>query len=166
MAASLPGRTDNEIKNVWHTHLKKRLKQNQEANSETKPKPKRKAKRESKIKTESETPGTLSMSPQPSSSEVSSITTGETHQFIDVKDEKMESFENFPEIDESFWSEALSSSIDDNSINEITQPQSSFPVVAMEPGYNCSLTVADDCMDFWYNVFLTTGDESALTPLF
>lgn len=25
IAAALPGRTDNEIKNVWHTHLKKRL---------------------------------------------------------------------------------------------------------------------------------------------
>jgi len=25
IAAKLPGRTDNEIKNVWHTHLKKRL---------------------------------------------------------------------------------------------------------------------------------------------
>jgi len=25
IAAQLPGRTDNEIKNVWHTHIKKRL---------------------------------------------------------------------------------------------------------------------------------------------
>ncbi|CAH8381149.1 unnamed protein product [Eruca vesicaria subsp. sativa] len=33
IASKLPGRTDNEIKNVWHTHLKKRLSSNTPLNA-------------------------------------------------------------------------------------------------------------------------------------
>ncbi|XP_044487253.1 transcription factor MYB4-like [Mangifera indica] len=159
IAARLPGRTDNEIKNVWHTHLQKRFKQNQEKpNSETKPQRKTKAKPETNISRESETSGIVPPpSPEPSSSEFSSVTTGETNiEYVTVKEEQNESLENFPVIDESFWSEALPS--ESVKISNERQVQSVFPI--LEPGFNGGSKMVDDCMDFWYNMFLKTRDES------
>jgi transcription factor MYB, plant len=34
IAAQLPGRTDNEIKNYWNTHLKKHLRRESSSNGE------------------------------------------------------------------------------------------------------------------------------------
>ncbi|XP_022761151.1 transcription factor MYB15-like [Durio zibethinus] len=201
IAAKLPGRTDNEIKNVWHTHLKKRLKQYQ-----TKPVTKHNPKSKSKIKCESsdnistsqlesghssssttgnipsrtEIPEQTPMSPQPSSSEVSSITdvniatTDREVNNMDIKAENMEySWECFPEIDESFWSDAPSS---DNSsalpLNFEGVPdefQSQVPSSsidhAMEPdhGYVQNL---DDAMEFWYDLFIRAGGEQDLITEF
>ncbi|XP_073151690.1 transcription factor MYB4-like [Henckelia pumila] len=84
MAARLPGRTDNEIKNVWHTHLKKRVARN--------PRPESKPKPESHIPYESP--------PNSPASDASSVTA--------AADSGHDQDKNFLEMDESFWSEVFS----------------------------------------------------------
>ncbi|KAK4855794.1 hypothetical protein QYF36_010950 [Acer negundo] len=191
IAAKLPGRTDNEIKNVWHTHLKKRLIKQNQANSDTKKHFK------SPIITKSESSqseseltnpaiNSLPMSPQQSSSDVSSVTavtTGETNDHMEEENKgehevvDIDSFEiNFPAIDESFWSDALSS---DNNTSQSTLDlgqgminnddqfqidQSLFSSVDFM-GYDYNAKSEHDGMDFWYNILLTTEGE-AMVPLF
>ncbi|XP_057469799.1 transcription factor MYB30-like [Actinidia eriantha] len=104
IAARLPGRTDNEIKNVWHTHLKKRLKSYQITKGQSLTLLKE---RDSHDSSESKSmdlnfPIQIPVSPQDSSSELSSVT-NLTAFLINMvpKDEQMDVFEKFSQIDES-----------------------------------------------------------------
>ncbi|KAI4318026.1 hypothetical protein L6164_025838 [Bauhinia variegata] len=174
IAAMLPGRTDNEIKNVWHTHLKKKLQKTEQISSETKKCSKRKIKRSdsnSSTITQSE-PASFNFpenetSVSTSSSDISSVEESKNMDTITVKSEDIESLET-PEIDESFWSEAT---MDDSPT--ITMPPSltisnEFPVQNpfqsvenFQQGYGFSSFV-DDGMDFWYDVFIRTEQSTEL----
>ena len=92
-----------------------------------------------------------SMSPRSSSSEdVSSVTEASvatSHNMI--KDEKIELDATFPDIDDSFWSEALSA---DNS--------GDIPLEFLEGTYDqaqVSPSNIGDGMEFWYDLFMKTG---------
>nr|VDC94230.1 unnamed protein product [Brassica oleracea] len=191
IAAKLPGRTDNEIKNVWHTHLKKRLEDYQPAKPKssnkkhgTKPKSQSVAAKLNSTRSESElgnssNPSFESLfSASPSTSdEVSSVTlmSHEGHNNeakmdnklgdISTADQDCFSFENFgADIDESFWNEALYSQDEHNYASnlEVTGFDDETQQEFQQLGSVGNEMVFDSEMDFWYDVFVRTGGEQEL----
>ncbi|CAN6997863.1 unnamed protein product [Brassica oleracea var. botrytis] len=191
IAAKLPGRTDNEIKNVWHTHLKKRLEDYQPAKPKssnkkhgTKPKSQSVAAKLNSPRSESElgnssNPSFESLfSASPSTSdEVSSVTlmSHEGHNNeakmdnklgdISTADQDCFSFENFgADIDESFWNEALYSQDEHNYASnlEVTGFDDETQQEFQQLGSVENEMVFDSEMDFWYDVFVRTGGEQEL----
>nr|GMD81620.1 myb-related protein Myb4-like [Ipomoea batatas] len=183
IAARLPGRTDNEIKNVWHTHLKKKLKGYQPPQNGKKQFPGKVAGAVAgdfagdSSTTTSEDDGSNGMnvlvsSPERSSSassEMSSVTEGAAVDApaVGVKQEDVNSSpEYLPEIDESFWTEEAAAGLPWVQVDE-------FPVVGASLANSDDVdrmmwhsTTLDDDMDFWYNVFVRSAGELPELPEF
>ncbi|XP_020206050.1 transcription factor MYB14 [Cajanus cajan] len=172
IAAKLPGRTDNEIKNVWHTNLKKRLQKTDHPNSHSKRVTRPKIKRSdsnSSIITQSE-PANLNFremdttSACTSSSDFSSVTVGDSK---NIKSEDIESLETMPVIDESFWSEAAMDETPTMSSQSLTisndmplqYPFNYEESFQQSHAYDSNF---DDGMDFWYDIFTRTSDSIEL----
>lgn len=145
MAAKLPGRTDNEIKNVWHTHIKKKLKNYQSPGDSNRQKIKESEPR-------SKNPNFFnhkdihgyeyrSISRQ-SSSELSSVTYSPVMTTPDiVKQEKLNSSKiTFSEIRKRYLPGAIEADQDLKTWFEMDQ--------------ELKCVERDDGKDFWYNLFI------------
>ncbi|KAK3153932.1 hypothetical protein QOZ80_2BG0183400 [Eleusine coracana subsp. coracana] len=176
IAAQLPGRTDNEIKNVWHTHIKKRL---QDADSAARKKQPRKTNKPAKNAAKAEaadvdaddapsqfTAASPGLSTSVSSGVTSSTltestaaadnaaTTSASASQVVVKVEETESFSTaeFPPIDESFWASADVMDMDLGAMDE-------------ELGLASSASKRDEDMEFWLKMLLESGDMRDLSVM-
>ncbi|XP_058209419.1 transcription factor MYB30-like [Rhododendron vialii] len=154
IAARLPGRTDNEIKNVWHTHLKKRLENYQRSCKLDSNGSSHESKATDFSTCLNPNPGIESIkyepaSPQDSSSEFSSVTDqiGLPNNTVFKYNDQIYGSETLPHIDDSFWSEELSAK------NSISTDDLGFGF-QLSPAKTLINTTTDDGMDFWYNLLV------------
>lgn len=145
---------------MWHTRLKKKLKNSQSSQVVTKPHaiksncPTQFQPKNSELYTKSEICGSGygSISPERSLSELSSVTDLSVAA-AGIKHEQMDSSEStFPVIGEGFWTEELV-------VEDLKMEHSEFRVINEDLEYKMpDNNKIDDDMDFWYNLFIGTRE--------
>lgn len=189
IAAQLPGRTDNEIKNVWHTHIKKRLEddpqpQDEAAGGRQEKKKARKgkptaAKRSSSAKKaadESEQQPFLTASPGLSSSVSSGLTFSTATESTAAAAVSVSSADNTSqsqelgaraEMDMESFSSAEFPPIDDSFWSSPDVMDMGLGAMDEELGLAGlhSSSTRDEDMEFWLQMLLESGDMKDLSVL-
>ncbi|KAF8108717.1 hypothetical protein N665_0104s0041 [Sinapis alba] len=158
IAAKLPGRTDNEIKNVWHTHLKKRLNKNQNNGGDTKDS------NGSNETTHEDKEHVMvhTTSPQQFSNSTTTLEISDNNN--NNKDDTM-SYEDISAlVDESFWSDVVSVDNSRNNEKKIEGWEGLLERNSKKYSYNNS-KLYDDDMEFWFDLFTSCRRIEAFSDI-
>ncbi|CDY35519.1 BnaA01g23930D [Brassica napus] len=156
IAAKLPGRTDNEIKNVWHTHLKKRLEDYQPTKPKTSNKKKSTKPKSQSVPAKSKSTKTESELASSSNPSFESLFSASPSASDEVSSETFTSHEE--DIDESFWNETLYSQDEENHTSNLDELQQEFQHLDSVGNE----MIFDSEMDFWFDVLPRSGGEQDL----
>ncbi|KAM0930623.1 hypothetical protein ACQ4PT_000823 [Festuca glaucescens] len=170
IAAQLPGRTDNEIKNVWHTNLKKRAEDDEKGTAAEGGEGRQKSRKQAKAKSATANGGVkheqLTASPGRSSSSMTCSTVTVTDSAAAVSSspadntaitsashghELVKEVSSAVVIDDSFWSSTDLAEVMD--------------LGALDTDLSLTMSSRNEDMEFWLNILHEAGEMRDLAIL-